>query len=91
MGGKRRECLVGNLVLFAAGNSSVFTKESLPEKVFLAGDDTDCCVLASALRLMESGVRPVVLTRYCAPGERGESASCRAFLLEADRGRGAVK
>lgn len=37
----------------------------LPEAVFLAGADTECCVLATALGLFEQGIRPIVLARYC--------------------------
>ncbi len=37
-----------------------------PEQVFLAGVDTDCCVLATAIDLFENNVRPIVLTDYCA-------------------------
>ena len=37
----------------------------LPEAVFVVGIDTECCVLATALELFESGIRPVVLADYC--------------------------
>ncbi|MCD8094963.1 MAG: cysteine hydrolase [Ruminococcus sp.] len=36
-----------------------------PEKLFLAGADTDCCVLKIAADLFENNIRPVVLTNYC--------------------------
>lgn len=36
-----------------------------PEEIFLAGVDTDCCVLATATSLFESNIRPIVLTKYC--------------------------
>lgn len=35
-------------------------------EVFLAGIDTDCCVLKTATDLFEHGIRPIVLTDYCA-------------------------
>lgn len=38
---------------------------TMPEKVFLMGIDTDCCVLATATALFENDIRPVVLTAYC--------------------------
>lgn len=37
-----------------------------PKQVFIAGVDTDCCVLATAISLFENGIRPIVLTKYCA-------------------------
>lgn len=36
------------------------------KQVFIAGVDTDCCVLATAISLFENGIRPIVLTKYCA-------------------------
>lgn len=45
----------------------------LPEHVFLAGMDTECCVLATAADLFEAGVRPIVLTACCgASGGEGQ-------------------
>lgn len=37
-----------------------------PQQVYLAGVDTDCCVLSIATSLFEHNIRPVVLTKYCA-------------------------
>lgn len=37
----------------------------LPEQVYIAGLDTDCCVLTTAVNLFEYGIRPIVLTEYC--------------------------
>ena len=37
-----------------------------PEKVFVVGVDTDCCVLSVATSLYENNIRPVVLTQYIA-------------------------
>lgn len=39
--------------------------ENLPETVFIAGLDTECCVLATALDFFENGIRPIVLADYC--------------------------
>lgn len=36
-----------------------------PEKVFVFGADTDCCVLITSTALFENNIRPVVLTKYC--------------------------
>lgn len=44
-----------------------------PEQVFLAGVDTDCCVLATAVDLFENNIRPIVLTDYCASNGGVES------------------
>ncbi|MGI6205412.1 MAG: isochorismatase family protein [Anaerovoracaceae bacterium] len=37
----------------------------LPEYVFVLGFDTECCVAMTATEMFESGIRPLVLTRYC--------------------------
>lgn len=50
-----------------------------PEKVFIVGADTDCCVLITATSLFEHNIRPVVLTNYCA--SNGGDASHEAGLL----------
>lgn len=36
-----------------------------PRKLFIAGADTDCCVLKIAVDLFENNIRPIVLTTYC--------------------------
>lgn len=36
-----------------------------PEKVFIAGVDTDCCILTIATGLFEHNIRPIVLSAYC--------------------------
>lgn len=50
-----------------------------PEKLFVAGADTDCCVLKIATDLFESNIRPVVLTHYC--DSNGGPASHEAGIL----------
>lgn len=34
--------------------------------VYIAGVDTECCVLTTATGLFENGIRPIVLSEYCA-------------------------
>ena len=50
-----------------------------PEKIFIVGVDTDCCVLAIATGLFEHNIRPVVLTQYC--DSNGGPDSHQAGLL----------
>jgi len=38
---------------------------ALPQEIFIAGIDTECCVLATALEVFEYGIRPIVLADYC--------------------------
>lgn len=35
-----------------------------PEKIYIVGADTDCCVLTISTALFENNIRPVVLTQY---------------------------
>lgn len=53
----------------------------LPECVFVAGFDTECCVLMSAVDLFEAGIRPIVLSRYCGAsgGEEAQLAGLRTM------------
>lgn len=50
-----------------------------PEKIFIVGADTDCCVLTIATGLFENNIRPVVLTNYC--DSNGGPDSHQAGLL----------
>lgn len=43
-----------------------YLKTNSFETIYIAGIDTDCCVLASAISIFEIGCRPVVLAEYCA-------------------------
>lgn len=52
---------------------------TFPEKLFIAGVDTDCCVLKIATDLFESNIRPIVLTQYC--GSNGGPESHLAGLV----------
>jgi len=53
----------------------------IPSHVFIAGMDTDCCVLATASDFFEKGIRPVVLTHYCGSsgGEEAHIAGLRCL------------
>lgn len=50
-----------------------------PKNIFIAGVDTDCCVLVIATSLFENGIRPIVLTKYC--NSNGGKKSHKAGLL----------
>lgn len=43
-----------------------YIKKNNITTVYIAGIDTDCCVLTSAVDIFQIGVRPVVLSEYCA-------------------------
>jgi|GEM_PF-169057 len=51
------------------------------QTVFLAGLDTDCCILATAIDLFEKGIRPVVLADFCGSsgGVEAHSAGLQAL------------
>ena len=53
----------------------------LPNHVFIAGLDTECCVLATATDLFEAGIRPIVLQQYCGSsgGEDAHLAGIRSL------------
>lgn len=50
-----------------------------PERVFVIGADTDCCVMTIATALFENNIRPVVLSHYC--DSNGGPESHQAGLL----------
>ncbi|MBQ8209284.1 MAG: cysteine hydrolase [Clostridia bacterium] len=52
---------------------------TMPDCVYIAGVDTECCVLMTAAELFEKGIRPVVLTDYC--GSTGGNDSHNAGIL----------
>lgn len=58
---------------------------SYPEKIFIAGADTDCCVLKIAVDLFENNIRPVVLTNYCdsngGPESHAAALKCLTRLI----------
>lgn len=41
----------------------------LPEYIFLAGVDTECSVLSSAIDFFKLGIRPIILSSYCGSSE----------------------
>ena len=45
--------------------TKILKKNKITE-VYLAGIDTDCCVLKTAIDLFEMNIRPIVLANYCA-------------------------
>ena len=52
---------------------------TLPNKVFIVGVDTDVCVTMTATMLFENNIRPIVLTKYTA--STGGVTSHKAGLL----------
>ena len=50
-----------------------------PEKIYVVGADTDCCVLTIATSLFENNIRPIVLSQYC--DSNGGPESNKAGLL----------
>lgn len=51
----------------------------LPKYIFVAGVDTECCVLDTVTDLFECGIRPVVLASYC--GSSGGEKYHKAGIL----------
>ena len=60
-----------------------FLRERNIGRVFLAGVDTDCCVLTTAVALFEHGLEPLVLAEYCA--SNGNQNAHDAALLVLSR------
>lgn len=60
-----------------------------PQKVFVVGADTDCCVLTIATSLFEYNIRPVVLTQYCdsngGPASHEAGITCMKRLIGEDQ------
>lgn len=52
------------------------------DEVLIAGIDTDCCVLTTAISLFEQNIRPVVLADYCASNGGQESHAAAIRVLE---------
>ncbi|AJQ45357.1 isochorismatase [Ureaplasma diversum] len=61
----------------------------LPDKIYIVGADTDCCILIVATALFENNIRPVVLLNYCASngGELAHNAGilCLKRLIGKDQ------
>lgn len=62
-----------------------------PERVFLAGVDTDACVLATAIDLFENTIRPVVLSDYCASNGGEELHFAAITCMKRLLGTGQIK
>jgi len=63
-----------------------YLKNNDVKVVFLAGIDTDCCVLNTAIDLFENGIRPYVL-EFCSASNGGQ-ASHQAALTVLNRSIG---
>lgn len=50
--------------------------------VYIAGIDTDCCVLKTAIDLFENNIRPLVLSDYCASNGGKESHYAAIKVLQ---------
>jgi len=59
-----------------------FLKEKKIETVHLAGIDTDCCILSTAIDLFQIGIRPVVLIDLCASNGGAESHAAALRVME---------
>ncbi len=53
-----------------------------PQKVFVIGADTDCCVMTIATSLFENNIRPVVLTKYCDSNGGAESNQAGILVMK---------
>ena len=55
--------------------------DKLPSKLYLVGFDTDGCVLATAIDLLEAGIKPIILEKYCSStgGEEYNKAGIRVL------------
>lgn len=55
---------------------------TLPNKVFIVGVDTDACVTMTATMLFENNIRPIVLTKYTASTGGVESHKAGLLVLK---------
>ena len=62
-----------------------------PTRIFLAGVDTDCCVLTTAVDLFENNIRPIVLTDYCASNGGAESHKAAIICMKRLLGKKQIK
>ena len=70
---------------YVAETKRIFADNGIKE-VYIAGIDTDCCVLKTAIDLFEQNIRPVVLADYCA--SNGGDVSHKAALTVLERNIG---
>lgn len=59
-------------------------------EVYLAGIDTDCCVLATAIELFDRNIRPIVLAQYCASNGGKRSHNAALTVLERTIGKAQI-
>jgi len=59
-----------------------YIKENSIQNVYIAGIDTDCCVLITATDLFQNGIRPFVLKQYCASNGGFSSHDAALIVLE---------
>lgn len=59
-----------------------------PEKVFIVGADTDCCVMTIATALFENNIRPVVLTKYIDSNGGPDSHNAGLLIMKRLIGQG---
>lgn len=57
------------------------------KEVYIAGIDTDCCVLKTAIDIFERNIRPIVLIDYCASNGGDESHRSAIRVLERTIGK----
>ncbi len=57
-------------------------KDKKIDDVYIAGIDTDCCVLKTAIDLFENNIRPLVLCDYCASNGGKESHDAAIKVLQ---------
>lgn len=83
---------------FYSGVTEEFLKQltgnndgELPKRVFLAGVDTDCCVLATAISLFENNIRPIVLAEYTASTGGADAHQAGLQCLERTIGRNQIR
>lgn len=53
-----------------------------PQKLFIVGADTDCCVLTIATALFEHNIRPIILTKYVDSNGGPESHQAGLLVLK---------
>lgn len=56
-------------------------------EAYIAGIDTDCCVLTTAITLFEHNIRPIVLEQYCASNGGNVSHQAAVTVLERTIGK----
>lgn len=59
-------------------------------EAYIAGIDTDCCVLTTAISLFEHNIRPIVLEQYCASNGGAVSHQAAITVLGRTIGKGQI-